>query len=147
MDFSRIPVGYIILVLALVWLLQLFLALLQSKRFNRRISQLRRYGTRTSVGLSGSTWRRKVYAVIVLDESDVVVRAEKLSGYTVFADPVPVPELTGRSLEEIRNETIDGISSKVLEAFRNAASYVKETIPADNNTVMSENMKKTEKIL
>lgn len=114
------------LAVALVWILQLALSLLQTRRFHKRVFQLRKEGNQTSVGMSGSTWRRKVYAVLVVDENRTIIRAEKLSGFTVFANLKPVPELGGKPMSVLDEDTpIVGINEKLWKAFQNAAGFIK----------------------
>lgn len=139
--FENIRIGYVFLLLAAVWLLQLFLALLQSRRFNKRISELRRSGSRTSVGLAGSTWRRKVYAVIVVDDERYIRRAEKLAGFTVFADSKPVEGVEGLHISRLEGEPVEGVSPKVWLAMRNAAQYI---LDADRAKEEEQNVKARE---
>lgn len=114
------------LAVALVWILQLALSLLQTRRFHKRVFQLRKEGSETSVGMSGSTWKRKVYGVLVVDEDRTILRAEKLSGLTVFANLQPVPELGGKPMSVLDQDTpIPGINEKLWKAFQNAAGFIK----------------------
>lgn len=114
------------LAIALVWILQLALSLLQTRRFHRRVSQLRQEGNQTSVGMSGSTWKRKVYGVLVVNEDRTILRAEKLSGFTVFANLQPVPELGGKPMSVLdREQPIEGVNEKLWKAFQNAAGFIK----------------------
>ncbi|TFH36201.1 MAG: transcriptional regulator [Anaerolineales bacterium] len=113
----------IILLLVAAWIAQLVLSLWQTRRYFRRISTLRKDGT-TSVGMAGSAWKRRIYAILVVDDTDKIVHAEQFSGWTVFAVLKPVPELVGHSLEEISEgepETF-GIKKKMFLAFQNSAS-------------------------
>jgi DNA-binding transcriptional regulator of glucitol operon len=114
------------LAVALVWILQLALSLLQTRRFHKRVFELRKEGNQTSVGMSGSTWRRKVYAVLVVDENRTIIRGEKLSGFTVFANLKPVPELGGKPMSVLDEDTpVAGINEKLWKAFQNAAGFIK----------------------
>lgn len=114
------------LAIALVWILQLALSLLQTRRFHKRVFQLRKEGNQTSVGMSGSTWKRKVYGVLVVNQDRTILRAEKLSGFTVFANLRPVPELGGKPMSVLdRDEPLPGINEKVWKAFQNAAGFIK----------------------
>ncbi len=114
------------LAIALVWILQLALSLLQTRRFHKRVFQLRKEGNQTSVGMSGSTWKQKVYGVLVINQDRTILRAEKLSGFTVFANLRPVPELGGKPMSVLdRDEPLPGINEKVWKAFQNAAGFIK----------------------
>ena len=113
---------YIIVGLAVAWIAQLGLSLFQMKRFYKRRGVLRKLG-RASVGLSGSTYKGKVYTIIVVDENDQVIIGEKLSGITVFANLKPVPEVVGLSLEDLlQEEPQNAIKKKVWNSFTNAAN-------------------------
>ncbi len=115
------------LAVAFVWILQLALSLLQTRRFHRRVAELRREGSATSVGMAGSNWKSKAYGVLVVDENRNIIRAEKLSGFTVFANLQPVPELSGKPMTVLDDETpVDGIKQKLWTAFQNAAGYIRK---------------------
>lgn len=121
--FSPIAAGFIVL-LAVAWTSQLILSFFQAKRFYSRLSQLRRQGKRTSIGLAGSNWRTKAYGVLVVDEKNQIVCAEKLTGWTVFAGLQPVKPLIGLPLEALSGERIQGISKKSWLAFQKAAEQL-----------------------
>lgn len=118
--------GFLFLVVALAWILQLALSLLQTRRFHRRIAELRTGSFATATGFAGSNWKRKVYGVLVVDENYTVTHAEKLAGFTVFANLKPVPELVGLSIHRLEQEDpVDGIAKKAWSAFQNAADYLR----------------------
>lgn len=112
----------LIILLAAAWLAQLGLSLWQTRRFYRRVSALRRHGI-VSIGLSGSNWRGKTYAILAIDEDDVIRRAEQLSGFTVFAVPKRVPSLEGHPLSSLleSDRRVFGLTKKAYEACSNAA--------------------------
>lgn len=114
--------SYLIIGLVVAWIAQLGLSLLQTKRFYGRRGELKKLG-RVSVGLAGSTYKGKIYTVIVVDENDRIINAEKLSGMTVFANLKPVPEIVGLSLEDLLQEEPQiKIKKKIWESFKNAAN-------------------------
>lgn len=118
--------GFLFLLIALAWILQLALSLLQTRRFHRRIAELRRGSYATATGLAGNNWQRKVYGVLVVDEDYTVTHAEMMAGFTVFADLKPVPELAGLSIERIEQpDPVEGIKKKAWTAFQNAAVYLR----------------------
>jgi glucitol operon activator protein len=117
--------GFLFLVVALAWILQLALSLLQTRRFHRRITELRRGSFATATGFAGSNWKRKVYGVLVVNENYEVIHAEKLTGFTVFASLKPVPDLVGLSVDRLeQDEPVAGIAKKTWLAFQNAAKYL-----------------------
>ena len=113
----------IILLLVGAWIAQLVLSLWQTRRYLRRLSALRKDG-RTSVGMAGSAWRRRVYAVLVVDDESKIIHAEQISGWTVFATLKPIPKLEGHSLQELLEGEPEafGLKKKMLLAFQNSAS-------------------------
>ena len=118
--------GLVLLLLAAAWLAQLALSLLQTRRFYRRVAELRRGSHASAIGVAGNNWRRKLYAVLVVDEHYRITAAEKLSGFTVFAGLRPVEALRGLELERIEDATpVDGIPQKLWSAFGNAAEYIR----------------------
>lgn len=111
--------------LVVMWLFQFGLAYFQMRRFYRRMVQLKRTGL-TAVGLCGNQYKGRAYAVLTIDENDRVVHAEKFSGWTVFANLKPVPEMQGLSLEEVlADATRLPVSQKLQTAFNNAAKDLK----------------------
>ena len=110
---------------AFVWMLQLILSLLQTRRFHREVAELRRGGAVTSVGMSGRNWTLKKYSVLVVDDKRTIQSAHRLTGITVFAGLKEVPELAGMSLSVLKSETpIPGISGKLWAAFQNASEFI-----------------------
>lgn len=113
------------LAVAFVWMLQLILSLLQTKRFHRRIAELRKMGPATSIGYSGKNWTGKKYGVLVVDEERRVIRAEKLTGFTVFSNLKEVPGLAGLPIERVlQPEPLPGVKKSLWDAFTNAAEYI-----------------------
>ena len=118
--------GLVFLLLAAAWLAQLALSLLQTRRFYRRVAELRRGSHASAIGVAGNNWRRKLYAVLVVDEHYRITAAEKLSGFPVFAGLKPVTALHGLAIERIEDETpVEGIPAKLWSAFANAAEYIR----------------------
>lgn len=117
---------FIVIGLALAWGIQYVFAFFQMRRYYGRIAELRRKG-KVSTGVAGSSWRRRQYAVLVVDANDRIVHVEELSGWTVFAALKPVRGLDGRPLSDLDDESLKlPVSDKLLLALRNAASYFKE---------------------
>ncbi len=116
----------IIVTLAVAWVIQYYFAWWQMRRFYKRMADLRRDGL-TSVGMSGSTWRRKQYAVLVVDNNHKIVHVEQLSGWTVLATLKPVPGLDGRPMSDLWDDDLHlPVSPKLLLALRNAGTYIKD---------------------
>jgi glucitol operon activator protein len=114
---------WLILGLAIAWFLQLFLSTRQLRHFYARFNELRRAG-RCAIGMEGSIYRRRVYAVLVVDDNNKVTYAEQLSGWTVFAKLRPAQSLVGHSLAEVADGQIEGVPSKIGRAFQKAAADI-----------------------
>lgn len=119
-------VTLILLALVVGWVIQLTLSFFQTRRFYSRLMHLKRQGDRAAVGFTGSTWRRKVYAVLVVDDKDNIIHAEKLSGWTVFANLKPVNGLVGLPISALYGERLQQVPEKIWQAFQNAAEYLME---------------------
>lgn len=113
--------------LAGAWLIQYGLSYWQMRRFYGRIAQLRKLGT-VSIGMEGSAWKRRQYAVLVVDDDQRIVHVEQLSGWTVLANLKPVKGLEGCTLDELADDGAQlpiVLNRKLLLALRNAASHIK----------------------
>lgn len=114
----------IVLGLGLMWLIQFGLTFWQLRRYNQRLSELRKLGT-VWVGLHGSAWKGRTYAVIVVDKEKRVVCIEKFSGVTIFAVLKPIPGFEGRPLSDLTDDAITlPVSEKMLQAIRNAVQHM-----------------------
>lgn len=121
---------FVVLALALAWFIQLGLSYWQMKRFYGRISQLRKSG-KLAIGLEGGMYKGRQYGVLVVDEQENIVRAEQLSGLTIFSQLKPVSPLIGLKMSRLfEDEKVLAaelkISKKQVLAFRNAAQYIRE---------------------
>jgi DNA-binding transcriptional regulator of glucitol operon len=118
--------SWIFVALALAWFVQLYFANTQMRLFYKRVSELRRkYNGITSIGMEGSTWKRRQYVVIVADKEKRILAVEQLSGWTVMAKLQPVPGLEGLTFTELFDDTVTlPVPNKLLLAMRNAAKHV-----------------------
>ncbi|HLL78018.1 MAG TPA: transcriptional regulator GutM [Ktedonobacteraceae bacterium] len=120
----------IAIIVLLAWLVQLALAYRQARLFYKRISSLRKLG-RCATGLAGGRYRGRVYVALVAHPlTRKVIIAEQLQGFTVFASLKPIPQLEGRSLDDIVDPAaspIEGISQKLQEAARSAARAIMQS--------------------
>jgi glucitol operon activator protein len=122
--------AYAFLVFAILWATQFALAYLQLRRFNERIFALRKLG-RCAVGMHGDRWRGRTYAMLVLDDADIVQRVEVFGGWTVFAKPRPITALDGKPLAtSLTQETpLAGFSKQQWAALKHAATFFKTKQP------------------
>ncbi|MFL5878559.1 MAG: transcriptional regulator GutM [Actinomycetota bacterium] len=93
-------IGWLFLLLAVLWALQLGLAYQQAQAFMARARALRRLG-RVSIGASPRRIRGRAYVVVAVGPDDRVTAAEALRGVTVFANARPVPALVGLAAAEL----------------------------------------------
>jgi DNA-binding transcriptional regulator of glucitol operon len=119
----------VVVALAAAWFGQILLSSHQMRRFHRVSQQWRREGSAMAIGLAGTTYRSKTYAVVVVDDDRRVVRAGRLSGFTVAAGMKPVPEVVGMHLDRIgRGEPPAGVSPKTWAALDHAASFIRRKL-------------------
>lgn len=114
--------------LAIAWFIQYMLTLWQMRRFYGRISELRKLGA-VSVGMQGSAWRLRQYAVLVVDKDKCITHVEELSGWTVLACLKPVEGLEGYTLDELCDDSVElpvSNNRKLLLALRNAAQHIQD---------------------
>lgn len=120
------------IVALLAWLLQMALAYRQARVFYRRITTLRKMG-RCATGLAGGRYRGRTYVALVANpRTRVIVKAEQLRGFTVFASLKPIPQLEGRSLDDLLADPapplLKELPAPVVEAARSAASAIQESL-------------------
>jgi glucitol operon activator protein len=114
----------VVLGLGFMWVLQYALTFWQMRRYNKRLSELRKGGL-VWVGLNGSAWKGRQYAVIVVDKENKIVKVEQLSGWTVLATLKPVPGFEGRPVSDLTDENVTlPVSEKMLLALRDAVKHM-----------------------
>ncbi len=117
----------VVLLLAGAWLLQIVLSNRQMSRFHKTTQQWRREGAAMAIGLAGTTYRRKTYGVVVVDHEWNVVKAGRLSGFTVAASLKPVEQAVGLSLDEVgQGEPPADVSPKTWAALDHAATFLRK---------------------
>ncbi|MGB9800366.1 MAG: transcriptional regulator GutM [Thermanaerothrix sp.] len=122
----------LIIGLVISWSFQLVLTYFQMQKFYKRINTLKRMGGVVSIGMAGSRWKGRHYAVLVVDkDTGKILRAEKLNGWSVFASLKPIKELEGHNVRDLINNSEENIKfpmkGQLLLAFQNAANYILET--------------------
>ncbi|MCE1253587.1 MAG: transcriptional regulator GutM [Anaerolineae bacterium] len=113
----------VILGLGFMWLLQYVLTFWQMRRYSKRLSLLRKEGW-VWVGLHGSAWKGRTYAVVVVN-GDRIIRVEQLSGWTVMAGLKPVPGFEGRPVSDLTDDSVELPGSEKLKlALRDAVTHM-----------------------
>ena len=99
-------VAYAILLLAVAWILQIVGTYFQMRHYREVLGHITREGGEGYVGVGNAkaTFGKGVVLILVADKHDVVRRALRMRGMTVFARFNDVPDLVGMSLEELRAE-------------------------------------------
>jgi DNA-binding transcriptional regulator of glucitol operon len=115
-------IGWLFLLLAVLWALQLGLAYQQAQAFMARARALRRLG-RVSIGASPRRIRGRAYVVVAVGPDDRVTAAEALRGVTVFANARPVPALVGLVAAELAaGVQVPDLHPRVQAAAQSAAA-------------------------
>ena len=115
---------YIFLVIAAMWVLQLYYAAKQSMRFSKSLREVRALG-RTAVGIGGFRYRGGRAFVALSEKNGIVVGAKVLVGLTVFASPADCPQLVGKPLTTLANgEQMETLRKKEQEAAKMAAEVL-----------------------
>jgi DNA-binding transcriptional regulator of glucitol operon len=115
-------IGWLFVLLGVLWLLQLLLAYQQGRHFMARARALRRLG-RVSIGASPRRLRGRAYVVVAVGPDDRLIAAEALRGVTVFANARPVPALVGHPAAELAaGSPVAGLSPRVQAAAQQAAA-------------------------
>ncbi len=117
-------IGWLFVLLAVLWLLQMGLAYQQAQQFMARARKLRRLG-RVSIGASPRRTRGRAFVVIAVGPDGRLTGAEALRGVTVFANARPVPALVGRSAAELAaGSQVPGLHPRVQAAATSAAAVL-----------------------
>jgi DNA-binding transcriptional regulator of glucitol operon len=117
-------IGWLFLLLAVLWALQLGLAWQQAQQFMARARALRKLG-RVSIGASPHRLRGRAYVVMAVGPDDRLTAAEALRGVTVFANARPVPALVGLAAAELAaGAQVPGLHPRVLAAAQSAAAVL-----------------------
>ena len=103
-------IGYLILILALLWALQIVGTYFQMRHYRQVLAGITREETGGYVGVGNAKARfgKGVILILVVDENDVVKRALRMRGITVFARFKEAPELVGMKIDELRDEGREG---------------------------------------
>ena len=120
-------IGYLILVLALVWALQIVGTYFQMRHYREVLGGITREGGEGYVGVGNAKARlgKGVILILVAGEDDVVRRALRMRGMTIFARFQEAPELVGMGLDELRNEEREGPFEKgTMLAARRAVEQI-----------------------
>jgi glucitol operon activator protein len=120
-------IGYLILVLALVWALQIVGTYFQMRHYREVLGRVTREGKEGYVGVGNAKARfgKGVILMLVAGEDDVVRRALRMRGMTIFARFKEAPRFVGMGLDELRNDDREGPYEKgTMLAARRATEQI-----------------------
>jgi glucitol operon activator protein len=120
-------IGYLILVLALLWALQIVGTYFQMRHYREVLGRITREGGDGYVGVGNAkaTFGKGVILILVVDRNDTVVRALRMRGMTVFARFREAPELLGMRLDELRGGEREGpYEAATMRAARHAVEQI-----------------------
>jgi DNA-binding transcriptional regulator of glucitol operon len=114
---------WIFLLIAVMWVFQLYLAVKQSQKFTDQLKEIRTPGTTTSVGYGGYRYRGGRAFVALAHKDGIVTGARKMTGITVFQAAKPFPEVEGLHIRDLaEGKGMDGLRFKLVEATKMSAS-------------------------
>jgi DNA-binding transcriptional regulator of glucitol operon len=103
-----------------MWALQLVLGLWQFRRVNAHVRKLRASCGRVAIGKAKGGFRSGAVVLICIDEENRILRAETMSGRTVFAGFHPLAGLEGKVLPALTEADCEGFGKQVKAAVLNA---------------------------
>jgi glucitol operon activator protein len=97
-------IAYAILILAVAWALQIVGTYFQMRHYREVLGAITREGGEGFVGVGNAkaTFGNGVILMLIADENDVVKRALRMRGMTIFARFKESPDLVGMRLDELR---------------------------------------------
>ncbi|MCA1728012.1 MAG: transcriptional regulator GutM [Actinobacteria bacterium] len=100
----------LILLLALLWLLQMVGTYFQMRHYREVLGRITDEGGKGFVGVGNAKARfgKGVILMLISDEDDVITRALRMRGMTVFARFADAPDLVGLPLDELRDRESEG---------------------------------------
>jgi glucitol operon activator protein len=120
-------IAYVILLLAIAWILQIVGTYFQMRHYREALGSITRESSEGFVGVGNAkaTFGKGVILILVADENDVVRRALRMRGMTVFARFTEAPDFAGISLDELRAEQREGPYDKsTMLAARRAVEQI-----------------------
>jgi DNA-binding transcriptional regulator of glucitol operon len=118
---------WILLLVAAMWVFQLYFAVKQSQRFSNDLKEIRTPGTLTTVGMGGYRYKGGRAFVALAAKDGVVTGAKVLSGLTVYANSKPFDLVIGKKLTDlVEGVGLEDQKFKIVEATKHAAKTLIE---------------------
>jgi glucitol operon activator protein len=118
---------WVLFALGAVWILQMVGTHVQMSHYRSVLGGITREGGKGYVGAGNAKARlgKGVILIMVCDEDDVVKRALRMRGMTVFARFEEARDLLGLSLDDLREEGLEGPYEKAtMLAARRAVEQI-----------------------
>ncbi len=118
---------WVLLALGVVWILQMIGTHVQMSHYRSVLGGITREGGKGYVGAGNAKARlgKGVILIMICDEDDVVRRALRMRGMTVFARFEEARDLLGLSLDDLREEGLEGPYEKAtMLAARRAVEQI-----------------------
>ena len=120
-------IGYLILALAIVWILQIIGTYFQMQHYRRVLGRITDEGGEGYVGVGNAkaTFGKGVILILVSGEEGVINEALRTRGMTILARFKEAPDLVGMRLEELRLPEREGPYEKAtMLAARRAVEQI-----------------------
>lgn len=120
-------IAYLILALAIVWILQIVGTYFQMQHYRRVLGRITGESNEGYVGVGNAkaTFGKGVILILVSDEDGVIKEALRMRGMTILARFNEAPDLVGMSLEELRLPEREGPYEKAtMLAARRAVEQI-----------------------
>ena len=119
---SPYAIGIIFVTLALMWVLQMYLAKKQATSFLNAVNSIKGQHLEVAIGVNQPKWgRKKIYIAISANAESIIVDGLTLEGVTTFAKSKKLTLFNGKSLHEI-------VTSDIKEPIWEAASMAADTL-------------------
>ncbi|WP_410513863.1 transcriptional regulator GutM [Paenibacillus sp. BR2-3] len=110
---------YLMVLVGLSWLLQSVLGLSQVRNFNRRYAELRQMG-RVAIGKKTGKFRAGTLVMFVINRDDVVLKAVKMQGVTVFSRVRDMKGFEGKILPQLSENDLARVNKLTRAAIQDA---------------------------
>ena len=119
---SPYAIGIIFVTLALMWVLQMYLAKKQANNFLNAVNSIKGSDLEVAIGVNQPKWgRKKIYIAVSANAESIIVDGLTLEGVTTFAKSKKLTLFNGMSLHEI-------VTSDKNEPIWEAASMASDTL-------------------
>ena len=119
---SHYAIGIIFVTLALMWVLQMYLAKKQATSFLNAVNSIKGSDLEVAIGVNQPKWgRKKIYIAVSANAESIIVDGLTLEGVTTFAKSKKLTLFNGMSLHEI-------VTSDKNEPIWEAASMASDTL-------------------